>query len=94
MEIVPGVSQKKLKIYDLITIKVFITDGIGDHPQIIDDFIDLTIKSIGDGKVIAEVLTELPEDFHFKIGSSVEIPEEELLYHIPVGNSLKDRILN
>jgi hypothetical protein len=48
----PGVSMKELKIYDLITIKVFITDGAGDLPRIIDDFIDLTIKSIGDGKVV------------------------------------------
>jgi hypothetical protein len=27
----PGVSIKELRIYDLITIKVFITDGNGDH---------------------------------------------------------------
>ena len=40
----PGVSLKELKIHDLITIKVFITDGIGDLPRIIDDFIDLTIN--------------------------------------------------
>lgn len=78
----------------MITIKVFITNGIGDLPRIIDDFIDLTIKSIGDGKVIAEVLIDLPEDFYFKTGSSVEILEEEILYHIPVGNELKDRVAN
>ena len=85
----PGVSIKELRIYDLITIEVFITDGNGDLPQLIDDYIDLTIKSICDGKVIAEVLTVLPEDFHFKTGSAVEILEEEILYHIPVGNYLK-----
>lgn len=78
----------------MITIKVFITNGIGDLPRIIDDFIDLTIKSIGDGKVIAKVLIDLPEDFYFKTGSSVEILEEEILYHIPVGNELKDRVAN
>jgi len=90
----PGVHIHELKIYDLITIKVFITDERGDPPQLIDDYIDLTVKSISDGKVIAEVLTVLPEDFHFKTGSSVDILEEEILYHVPVGDSLKDRIVN
>jgi hypothetical protein len=83
-----------MEIYDLITIKVLFTDGGGGLPQLIDDFIDLTIKSIGDGKVIAEVLTPLPKNFHFLTGSSVEIQEEQILYHIPVGSSLKDRVLN
>jgi len=90
----PGVSLKELKIYDLITIKVYITDGNSDLPQIIDDYINLTINSISDGKVIAQVLTKLPEDFHFKTGSSVEILEEEILYHVPVGDSLKNRTVN
>ncbi len=90
----PGVSIKELRLYDLITIKVFITDERGDLPQLIDDYIDLTIKSICDGKVIAEVLTVLPEDFYFKTGSSVEILEDQILYHVPVGNSLKDRTVN
>ena len=90
----PGVSIKELKIYDLITIKVFITDERGDLPQLIDDYIDLTIKSISDGKVTAEALTVLPEDFHFKTDSSVEILEEEILYRVPVGNSLKDRTVD
>ncbi len=90
----PGIPLKEPKVYDLITIKVFISDGTGDLPRTVDDFIDLTIKSIVDGKVTAEVLTVLPEDFYFKTGSSMEILEEEILYHIPVGSSLKDRVLN
>ena len=90
----PGVSIKELKIYDLITIKVYITDESSDLPQLIDDYIDLTIKSINDGRVIAQVLTRLPKDFHFKTGSAIEILEEEILYYIPVGNSFKDRSVN
>ncbi len=90
----PGVRIKELKIYDLITIKVFITTASSNFPNLIDDYIDLTINSIGDGRVKAQVLTLLPEDFHFKTGSSVEILEEEILYHVPVGNNLKDRTAN
>lgn len=74
--------------------KVFITDGNSDLPQLIDDSIDLTIQSIGAGKVIAEVLTVLPEDFYFKTGYSVEILEEEILFCVPVGNYLRNRTLN
>ena len=63
----PGVRIKELKIYDLITIKIFITNASSDFPNLIDDYIDLTINSIQDGRVIAQVLTLLPENFQEEI---------------------------
>lgn len=89
-----GCFSKRTENLRLITIKVFITDGAGDLPKLIDDYIDLTIKSISDGKIITEMLTVLPEDFHFKTGSSVEFLQEEILYHVPVGNYFIDRTVN
>ena len=52
------------------------------------------MESITDVGVIGKIITELPEDFPFKTGSSMEVLEEDILYFVPVGNYLKDRILN
>jgi hypothetical protein len=77
----PGVNIHELKIYDLITIKVFMADGDGnDLPQIIDGYIDLTIESIEGDKVIADILTVLPEDFPLSTGDFIELLEEEILF--------------
>jgi hypothetical protein len=79
----PGVNIHELKIYDLITIKVFFADGDGDDlPRIIDAHIDLTIESIEGDKVIADILTDLPEDFPLSTGDSIELLEEEILFCI------------
>ncbi len=89
----PIVSIEKLKIYDLVTIKVFVTRGGGtDIPTIVDDYVDLTVESvdIGADVIVAKVISPLPEDFVFKTGASIELREEEILYSVPVGNYLKD----
>ncbi len=76
-------SLNKLNIYDLITIKVFVADGASnDLPRIIDGYIDLTIESIEGDKVIADILTDLPEDFPLSTGDSIELLEEEILFCI------------
>ena len=79
----PGVNIHELKVYDLITIKVFVVDGDGnDLPQIVDGYIDLTIESIEGGKVIVDILTDLPEHFPLSTGDSLELLEEEILFCI------------
>jgi len=56
--------------------------------------IDLTVESIEDNKVIADILTVLPEDFPLTTGGWMELSEDEILYHIPVQGYLKDRVVN
>ena len=91
----PGVSLKNLNTHDLFTIKVYVTHGKWfSIPRIIDGYIDLTVESISEDGVVGKIITELPEDFPFKTGSSMEVLEEEILYYVPVGNYLKDRNLN
>ena len=91
----PGVSSKNLQTHNLFTIKVYVAHGVSlSLPRIIDDYIDLTVESITDVGVIGKIVTELPEDFPLKTGSSMEVLEEEILYYVPVGNYLKDRNLN
>jgi hypothetical protein len=91
----PGVNIHQLKIYDLITIKIFVADGDGnDLPRIIDGYIDLTIESIEGDKVIADILTALPENFPLEIGDSMELLEEEILFCVPVDGYLKGTTVN
>lgn len=91
----PGVSIKILNTHDLFTIKVYVAHGVSlSLPRIIDDYIDLTVESITDVGVVGKIITELPEDFPLKTGSSTEVLEEEILYYVPVGNYLKERNLN
>jgi len=91
----PGVSIKELNIHDLITIKMFVAKGDGeDIPNIIEDYIDLTVESIDGEIIVAKIISPLPEDFVFKTGASIELKEEEILYCVPVGDSLKGRTLN
>ena len=56
-------------------------DGDGnDIPQIIDGYIDLTIESIEGDKIVADILTDLPEDFPLSTGDPLELLEEEILF--------------
>ncbi len=89
----PGVSINALKIYDLITIKIFALDKTG---RIVDGYIDLTVESIEGDKVVADILTILSEEdfFPLSIGDWIELLEEEILFHIPVEGYLKNRIVN
>jgi len=65
----PGISINALNIYDIITIKVFVVDGDdNDLPRITDGHIDLTIESIEGNEVIADILTDLPDDFPLSAG--------------------------
>ena len=91
----PGVNIHELKIYDLITIKIFVADGDGDDlPRITDGHIDLTIESIEGDKVIADILTVLPEDFPLSTGGFIELLEEEILFCVPVDGYLKGTTVN
>jgi hypothetical protein len=87
----PGVSVNALNIYDLITIKIFVLDKTD---CIVDDHIDLTIESIERDKVIADILTVLPEDFPLSTGSFMELLEEEILFCIKYEGPLKGSTMN
>ncbi len=70
-------------------------DETGNNARIVDGYIDLTVESIEDDKVIADILTILPEEnFPLSTGDWLELLEEEILFHIPVEGYLKDRVIN
>ena len=88
----PGVSVNALNIYDIITIKIFV---LGEAGRIVDGYIDLTVESIENDKIIADILTILPEaNFPLSTGDWLELLEEEILFCIPVEGYLKDRVIN
>ena len=91
----PGVSLNALNIYDLITIKIFVLDETGNNARIVDGYIDLTVESIENDKIIADILTILPEaNFPLSTGDWLELLEEEIFFCIPVEGYLKDRVIN
>ena len=79
----PAVSLEDLTIGDTITVRVFfrIDDG-EDGEDIIADggYMDLEVEHIEDDKVLAVILTELPEEFPLEKDDSIEVLEEEILY--------------
>ncbi len=91
----PGVSINTLNIYDIISIKVFVAEEEGnDLPRITDGHIDLTIESIEGDKVVADILTDLPEDFPLSTGDSIELLEEEIIFCVPVDGYLEGTAVN
>jgi hypothetical protein len=75
----------------LITIKVFEADKVD---RIIDGYIDLTIESIEGDKIVADILTDLPENFPLSTGDFIELLEEEILFCIPVDGYLEGTTVN
>ena len=91
----PGIGINTLNIYDIITIKVFVAEEEGDDlPRITDAHIDLTVESIEGDKVVADILTNLPENFPLSTGDSMELLEEEILFCVPVNGYLKGTAVN
>ncbi len=80
----PGVSLKDIEIGDVITIRVFVKGGKGENFRVDGGLIDLKVEFIDSDRVLAVVTTQLPKEFPFETGGSVEIFEEEILYKIEV----------
>ena len=76
----PGVNLKELKIDDVITVRVFFAVGSSDNIRVDGGYLDLEIEKIDDDRVLAVILTELPDDYPLGTGDSVEVYEEEILY--------------
>ncbi len=70
-------------------------DETSGDARIVDGYIDLTVESIEGDKVIADILTILPEDnFPLSTGGWLKFSEEEILFYIPVEGYLKDKVVN
>ncbi len=70
-------------------------DETSGDARIVDGYIDLTVESIEGDKVIADILTILPEDnFPLSTGGWLKLSEEEILFYIPVEGYLKDKVVN
>ena len=75
----PGVLLKNLKVGDTITVRVFFRIGSGENVRVDGGYLDLEVEHIEDGKVVAVILTQLPEEFPLETGGSIEIFEQEIL---------------
>ncbi len=80
----PGLSLNDLEIGDVITIRAFVKVGKGENFRVDGGMIDLKVEFIDSDRVLAVITTQLPKDFPFETGGSVEIFEEEILYKIEV----------
>jgi len=79
----PGARLKELFIGDFITIKAFfLIESKEPTPRIEGGYIDLKIEQIESDRVIACVLTNLPEYFPLGPWDAIEVLEEEILYKI------------
>ena len=45
-------------------------------------YIDLQVEFVGEDRVLANILTDLPEEFALKTGESIEVFQEEILYKV------------
>ena len=75
----PGVLLKNLKVGDTITVRVFFCIGSGEDIRVDGGYLDLEVEHIEDDKVVAVILTQLPEEFPLVTGGSIEVFEEEIL---------------
>ena len=76
----PGVNIKDIQVDDVITIRVFFGIGKGKNMRIDGGHINLKVEHIDEDNVLAMIMTELPEEFSLKVGASLEIFEDEILY--------------
>ena len=76
----PGVSIKDLKVGDKITVRVFFRVGTGNQIRADGGYIELEVEHLEDASVMAEILTELPEEFPLSTGASIDVFEEEILF--------------
>lgn len=74
-----GVSLKDIKVGDMITVRVFFKVIDGEEISADGGYMDLEVEHIEDDKVLAVILTELPEEFTLEAGGSIEIFEGEIL---------------
>lgn len=76
----PGVSLKELKENDIITIRVFFGIGSGEDMRVDGGYLDLRVELVDADKVLAVIITELPDEFALSKGESIELFPEEILY--------------
>lgn len=82
LPIYPGVALKDLKEDDVITIRAFFGIGKGKNMRVESGYIDLQVEFVGEDRVLANILTDLPEEFALKTGESIEVFQEEILYKV------------
>lgn len=76
----PGVPVKDLKEDDVITIRVFFGVGRGKKMRVDGGHIDLRVEFVDKDKVLAAIVTELPEGLALSTGDSIDVFEDEILY--------------
>jgi len=76
----PGVKLAELTMGVRITVRAFFRIGAGEPARFDSGLLDLKLEHIDLDHVRGEVLTQLPDEFPVKTGSSLEIAAEEILY--------------
>lgn len=75
----PGVSMRDLQIGDIITIRVYFGVGTGEEMQVDSGYVDLRVEEIDIDKILAAIVSELPEEYALSQGDSIEVFVEEIL---------------
>lgn len=75
----PGVSLKELQPGDIITIRVYFGVGSGMEMEVDSGYVDLQVQELEVDRVVAVIVSELPEEYALSQGESLEVFEEEIL---------------
>lgn len=75
----PGVYLKELTVGDIITIRVYFGIGSGEEMEVDSGYVDLQVNEIEIDKVVATIVSELPEEYTLSLGDTIDLYEEEIL---------------
>jgi hypothetical protein len=75
----PGVSMRELREGDIITIRVYFGVGSGNEMQVDSGYVDLRVEHVDLDRVMAVIVSELPDEYALSLGDSIDVFEEEIL---------------
>ena len=75
----PGIRLKELQPGEIITIRAYFGVGSGVEMEVDSGFVDLQVEHIEVDRVLAVIVSELPEEYVLSQGDSLEVFEEEIL---------------
>ncbi len=78
----PGVKIKDIKQDDRVAIRILFLSGVDEYPQTESELVEMEVVFVDDDSIVAEVMTELPDEAPLERYDSLELYEEDILYKI------------
>lgn len=80
LPVYPSVSIKDLQPGDIITVRAFFGVGSGEEMEVDSGFLDLRVEEVDIMKILAVIVSDLPEEYALSLGDAIELFEEEILW--------------